>query len=514
MPSSRTLNSLRNSVVALTIYFANLILQFVSRKVFLDHLGLEVLGLNSTISSILQILNIAELGIGTAIACTLYQPLSVDNRQEICEIVSLQGWLYKKIAYFILACGIVIMCFLAQIFSKVDLPIWYAYTTFGVLLFSTLLTYFVTYKQILLSASQQEYKIQLSYKLSMLVKILVQIIAVKQLSHGYIWWISIEFVFALIACWSVNKQVHLSFPYLEIKNHNIKELLNKYPTVKKKVFQLFFHKIASFALSQISPIILYAYTTIAMVAIYGNYTLITLGITSLLAAIFNGLNASVGNLVAEGDKSKILSVFKEIFASRFLIVCSCSICLYYLCNPLVKLWIGHMYTLDNTFITLLTIIFYMNTMRTVVDSFIQAYGLFYDIWAPIAEATLNIGLSIVFGANFGLNGILLGVLISLLIIVFIWKPIFLFRQGFQANISYYIKLYLRHIVVLGFALIPICISAYLLNISNINNFIGIIITALCLFAISFLTIGIGLYICEPGMRDFTHRFKHILKRLL
>lgn len=39
-----------------------------------------------------------------------------------------------------------------------------------------------------------------------------------------------------------------------------------------------------------------------MVAIYGNYMLIIVGVTLLLNALFNSVNAGVGNLVAEGDK--------------------------------------------------------------------------------------------------------------------------------------------------------------------------------------------------------------------
>ena len=57
MKNTRTLNSLRNSVVALFMYIVNFVLQFISRKVFIDHLGADVLGLNTTITSILQFLN-------------------------------------------------------------------------------------------------------------------------------------------------------------------------------------------------------------------------------------------------------------------------------------------------------------------------------------------------------------------------------------------------------------------------------------------------------------------------
>lgn len=68
---------------------------------------------------------------------------------------------------------IVIDVFLSVFFAKMLLPLWYAYASFLVLLFSTLLSYFVNYKQVLLSADQKEYRIQYSYKAVLLIKILI-----------------------------------------------------------------------------------------------------------------------------------------------------------------------------------------------------------------------------------------------------------------------------------------------------------------------------------------------------
>ena len=96
--SSRTAKSIKNAKVALIFYFINIVLQFFSRKVFLDYLGAEVLGLNTTAQNLLGFLNLAELGIGSAISYALYRPLFNKDSQTINEIVSVQGWLYRKVA--------------------------------------------------------------------------------------------------------------------------------------------------------------------------------------------------------------------------------------------------------------------------------------------------------------------------------------------------------------------------------------------------------------------------------
>ena len=85
---SRTARVIQNAKVALFFYCINLVLQFFSRKIFLDYLGAELLGLNTTAQNLLQFLNLAESGIGAAVAFALYKPLSQKNRQEIIDIVT------------------------------------------------------------------------------------------------------------------------------------------------------------------------------------------------------------------------------------------------------------------------------------------------------------------------------------------------------------------------------------------------------------------------------------------
>lgn len=509
--NSRTYKSLRNSIVALSVFAINFILQFISRKVFLDQLGIEVLGLNTTAVSLIQFLNLAELGVGAAIMYTLYKPLADNDYDTINEIVSVQGWLYNRIAMIIIVGSVILMAFFPVIFAKMELPLWYAYASFGVLLFSSLLGYFVNYKQIVLTANQQEYKIQGSYRVILLLKILFQITFLNIFDNGYIWWLILEFAFAIMASIALNLTIKKTCPYLNTNISKGRQLKNKYSIIIIKVKQFFFHKIASFVLTQTSPIIIYAFTTLSLVAIYGNYMLIVNGFISLLNAIFNGMAASVGNLVSEVKKDRILGVFRELFTSRFFIVTTLAFGIYTLGNPFIILWIGAEYKLENTSLALIVIIFYLNTHRSVVDSFINAYGLFKDIWAPIAEAVLNIGGSILLGYFFGLNGILLGVIISLVIIVFCWKPYFLFTNALEYPVTWFLKLYLKHLVV--FILVFIIVSS-LLHYSSIDAeksirnlfFYGI------LSIVSYSSfLYIGLYVCEPGMRQFTRRFIKMTK---
>ncbi|MDE5661243.1 MAG: sugar transporter [Muribaculaceae bacterium] len=455
---SRTRKSLHNSIVAMGFFIIQLLLQFVSRKVFLDHLGTEVLGLNTTLSNILQFLNLAELGIGAAVGFSLYKPLAENNRSHINEIVTLHGMLYRRIAMIIIAGAIVLMCFFPLIFKKMELPMWYAYGSFGVLLISALIGYFVNFRQIVLSSAQMDYKIQTATNPWMLLKLVAQILALSYFDHSYEWWLALEFAFSIIAAISLHRVTRRTFPFLRSSGHTYSELKVKYKVLLQKVRQLFVHRIGSFVMSQFSTIVIYAYISLSAVALYGNYMLVIVGINRLCNAVFNSMGAGVGNLVAEGNNERIRAVFNELLSVRFAVV---SIIIYGLLTsvqPLICLWVGPEYLFGTLTVALIAANLFINLTRNTVDLYVNAYGLFGDIWAPVAEASLNIGLSVLLGWLFGLNGILAGVIISLVAVIGIWKPYYLFSRGMRLSVWVYWKEWFRNLLSVA---VP-AVAAYLL----------------------------------------------------
>ena len=58
------------------------VLSFVIRTVFIKTLGELYLGLNGLFTNILSVLNLAELGLGTAIVIELYKTVATDNQEK------------------------------------------------------------------------------------------------------------------------------------------------------------------------------------------------------------------------------------------------------------------------------------------------------------------------------------------------------------------------------------------------------------------------------------------------
>lgn len=510
MPAnSRTAKSLKNARAALLFYFLNLLLQFFSRKIFLDYLGSEVLGLNTTAQNLLGFLNLAELGIGSAVAYNLYKPLFEGNRQVINEIVSIQGWLYRRVAYVVLVGACVLMGFFPWIFAKAQVPLGYAYGSFVVLLLSSLLGYFVNYRQIVLTADQQQYRITYSTQSIHIIKVVLQILAIRFFSHGYVWWLILELLMAVLSSYVLDRCIRKVYPWLRTVTNRGVELQKRYPGIITKTKQIFFHQMAAYVLTQTSPLIIYAYASLTLVAVYGNYLLIINGITQLMGALLNGVGAGVGNLVAEGDKQRVKSVFWELTALRMWLASVVCFGIYSLGHSFITLWVGAEYVLPQSAYILLIGITFIQLSRTN-EIFINAYGIYQDIWAPVIEAVLNLGLSVILGYYYGLTGILSGVLISLLVMVVGWKPYFLYRYGFQESVWEYVWRYTKLLCLMALAclLSEWLISDYV-DTAGLNY--GEWMSAACFTAGSYILISLGIFcLADKAARDFLSRCIQIM----
>ena len=203
MASERVHKSIMNAKVGFIFYFITIFMAFFSRRIFLDCLGVEFIGLTGTIFSILSFLNISEIGIGTCIAYFLYKPIEQGDHKKICEIVSLFGWLYRIIGSIIMCGGIIVSLFFPLIFAKSDIPWGIIYFTFYAYLGANIIAYFINYRQILLDSDQKTYKISIWTQTGTIFKTITQIVIAYYYRNVYVW-VAVEFLFNMLTCLILN----------------------------------------------------------------------------------------------------------------------------------------------------------------------------------------------------------------------------------------------------------------------------------------------------------------------
>ena len=152
-------------------------------------------------------------------------------------------------------------------------------------------------------------------------------------------------------------------------------------------------------------------------------------------------------------------------------------------------------------------------MTRTNDSFIVAYGLFQDVYAPVVEAILNLGLSVVLGYYYGLAGIIGGVIISLLFITYGWKPYFLYSRGFKLPFKGYV-LYISKILfmIIGSYSISQCFFMYVWQGVLCENIVEWIIHSLCVLSIHGIISLCVFFFLDKAFRSFIYRFFYLLNR--
>ena len=100
---NRTKNATRNIIFGIILKLYQIVIPFLMRTAMIYLMGVEYLGLNSLFTSILQVLNLAELGVGSAMVYSMYKPIAEGDEETICALLKL----YKKY-YFLI--GVVLQC--------------------------------------------------------------------------------------------------------------------------------------------------------------------------------------------------------------------------------------------------------------------------------------------------------------------------------------------------------------------------------------------------------------------
>ena len=505
---SRVKKTMLNAKVNMICYFASFITAFFTRKILLDNLGAEFIGFTGTVGSLMSFLNLAELGIGTAISYVLYKPIADGDKFKINEVISVLGYLYRIIGLAILSLGILGSLFLPLIFSNTDIPLGVIYFGFYAYLAASMIGYFVNYRATLLSADQRNYVVTGYFQLVTTCKVILQMILAIHYGSFYIYF-AIELIGGIINAKILNWKINKTYPWLKSEIKQGKQIFKKYPEIAKYTKQIFAHKVGGLVQGQLTPFLIYSFVSLPMVALYTNYTIITQKIESLISVTFNSTWAAIGNLIAEGDKEKTFKVFRELLSFRLFVAPIIAACIYHFLPIFISLWVGDEYVLPNAVIIIIAIMSALNIARGSIDQFIYGYGIFADIWAPYAESCIMIVFATVGGHLWGLPGVLCGPLASTITIAYIWKPYYLFSKGFKLSVYKYWKLFAINSAAsaIAFLATDYIYSMLIGNHIPTNNWGNLIVTCSLYAIVMFVTTTIVYYITSAGFRDFVHRIK-------
>lgn len=429
----RVHRSVMNIKVGMLFYVLSLFLAFFSRKIFLDCLGAEFIGLTGMLMNIMSFLSVAELGIGTSIVYFLYKPLQEDNHEKINEVMSMLAYLYRYIGGIIGLGGLIVSLFFPWWFDNLSTGLFLVYFAFYSFLATSMTGYIFNYKQLLVSANQKQYLVNAYFQTIGIVQSIVQILLAWYYRNLYLW-VIVGLIFTIIGVIVFNYRIRQLYPWLNINLKEGKKNLKNYPEVLKKTRQIFIQKIKNFILYKSDEILVGSFVSVVQVAFYGNYTMIINKFLYLVNILSDGLSAGVGNLLAEGNDNNIMKVYWEMTAARFFILGVIIFSLLLFLQSFIGCWLGHEYELNELIVYLLIINLFLRLQPAAVYIFIGASGLYSDVWAAWAELIINLTITLILAPSYGIIGILLGKIVSFSLISLFWKPYYLFSQGFHKSV--------------------------------------------------------------------------------
>lgn len=446
----RTLNSAKNLASSLGITLIMTLLGFFTRKVFVDNVGVEYLGLNGLLQNILGIMTLLEGGFATSVVYNLYKPLAEDDHPKILALLQLYRKVYRYIAVGIIVFALCLYPFI-DLFIKDGDNLEYVSIVYFIFLFNSVVGYFTAYKWSIINASQQNYKltvINLTYQIGLnLTKL-----AILYFTKNYILYLVVEALFGLGLNYAIVRKANQLFPYIKTKEKYILDTATK-SNIITNMKALFINKIGGYFMHSTDNIIISAFVGVASIGLYSNYTLLTGTVRSVVSQALNSFSESVGNLIASESSEKVYEVFQTTFFVNFLLASVPVIILHNTITPFISWWLGEEYLLGYTTLCVILLNFYIDLMRSTALTFKTKAGIFVkDKYTPLLQGIINLVLSYIFVQYWGLVGVLFATSISILSIGFWQFPRLCYKFIFHKSLWNYFRKYFSYSLVAGSAL--------------------------------------------------------------
>lgn len=446
MKIERTKNASRNIAYGVLIKTYQIIMPFIMRTAIIYILGIQYLGLNSLFTSILNVLSLAELGVGSAMVYSMYKPIAEDNIPMICALMQLYKKYYRIIGLIILIAGLLLLPFLPHLVKTdtvpedINLSILYLIN-----LSATVVTYWMfAYKNCLLAAFQRtdiQNKIILAVST---ISYIVQLAVLCFLHNYYIYTcilVSSALLNNLVTAWIVSKKYPDYHPKGSLPESEVK-------TINQRIKDLLTAKLGGTIVSSADSIVISAFLGLTILAVYQNYYFVVSSVIGFVLVLFSATTAGVGNsLVVETEEKNYWDFRKFAFLINWIaIVCiSCFMSLY---QPFIKLWVGENLMLDYSFVLLFCAYFYVFVIQQLACVYKDASGIWHsDRFRPLVSGVFNLGLNLLFVKRWGLYAIILSTIFSYVLIAMPWLIHNLFTTVFHRNSREYVVFILK-----GFAI--------------------------------------------------------------
>lgn len=446
MNIQRTANTKRSAFWGTINKFITLLLPYLIRTVMIKTLGADYLGLNSLFSSILQVLNLTELGFSSAIVYSMYKPVAEKDNETLCALLNLYRKIYRYIGLIILGVGLLLVPFLPYLIkgeTPVDVSVYVIYIVY---LLNTVISYLLfAYKSAIPSAMQRNDMISNVGTITQSGMYLFQIVVLILVKnyYAYIIFLPISTVAnnIIMSVW-----VDKAYPELRCRGTVSKEIKAE---IKTKVSGLMISKVCQTTRNALDSICVSAFLGLTATTMYNNYYFVINALVGFLQVFLNSMQAGIGNsMVVEGKEKNYSDMTKFNFLYMW-ISGWCTVCLLCLYQPFTEISYGKEMLFPYYIVIAFAAYFYSLKMGDIRSLYVAGAGLWWENrFRSIAESIANVVLNIVLVQIWGVFGIVVATMISLVVINFGFGSQIIFKHYFQnGKLGEFFRKHLFYILV-------------------------------------------------------------------
>lgn len=451
----RTKNATRNIIFGIILKLYQILVPFLMRTAMIYLMGVQYLGLNSLFTSILQVLNLAELGVGSAMVYSMYQPISQDDETTICALMKLYRTYYRVIGLIIAIVGGLLTPFIPYLI-KSDVPNDInVYLLYLLNLAATVLSYWLfAYKNSILQAHQRTDVVSKVTLVTSTIQYGLQI-AVLWIFHNYYLYVIVALATQALTNITTAVCANRLYPQFTPRGAVSQEQVHK---INQRIKDLFTSKIGSIIYDSADTIVVSAFLGLTILAVYQNYFYILNSITGLITVIFTACTAGIGNSIVVETKEKNYEDLKKFTFIITWIAGFCSVCLLCIYQPFMELWVGKDFMLSLSAVVCFVVYFFVRQFNSLFNLYKDASGMWHeDCYRPLVAALTNLFLNLILVQFIGIYGVLLSTVLAILVVGMPWLLQNLFTVVFdKKQMSAYISELVKYCLVV----LASCIVTY------------------------------------------------------
>lgn len=463
MHFNRTQNAARNIFFGLALKLYQIIVPFIMRTIMIYYMGMQYTGLNSLFTSVLQVLNLAELGVGSAMVYSMYQPIIDNDREKLKSLMRLYRTYYRIIGLIIAIAGGILTPFIPDLIHGTIPRGMNVYILYLLNLSATVFSYWLfAYKNSLLDAHQRTDIVSKITLITNTLQYSLQAWTIISLHNYYAYVIMTLFgqllnnvIIAIFA----NKMYPDLHPGEPLDKASVREINNR-------IRDLFTARVGFIIVGPVDTVFISSFLGLTMLARYQNYFYILTAVSGIINVIFASVTAGIGNsLIVESEEKNVKDLTKFTFIISWIAgVSSC--CLLNLYQPFMELWVGEKNLLDFGVVICLTIYLYVIEINQLLNTYKDAGGVWHkDRFRPLVGDVVIVLLDWILIKSWGIYGVMLSTVFSMVAVTMPWLLYNLFTTMFNKK---HLETYLQKLLTYVVVTILVWLVSYIIS-SFINN---------------------------------------------